>query len=38
MDTYELLSKVKYPEDKIVDGNTTDPEIIAFNEGWNDQK
>ena len=30
----EALKKVKYPQDKIVDNNTTDPHTLGFNEGW----
>ena len=32
----DAFLKVKYPEDKYVDEKTTDPEIVAFNEGWNE--
>ena len=36
MEIKEALKHIKYPEDKLVDKDTTNPEILAFNEGWNE--
>lgn len=35
MELKEALEKIHYPQDKVVNKSTEDPEIIAFNEGWN---
>ena len=32
----DALNKVKYPKDKYVDEHTVNPEILAFNDGWNE--
>lgn len=36
MELLEALNNIKYPEDKMVDEYTTNPELLGFNKGWNE--